>query len=67
MIAEGRMPLDNITVAEYLQLAVIHAMDNKLTHIDHGIVYGGQKYQLHFCMKNMGPSHSLDAALTEEQ
>lgn len=63
----GTLDLNEITMAEYLQITFIHAMNNGIIHIDQPVMYGGQLYSVHMCMNKVGPSASLDDALAGTQ
>ena len=64
-IADGDTDLDEITVGEYLQLAMIHAMTNGIINIDQKVVHNGELYRLHMCMTQILPSDSMARALGE--
>lgn len=63
-IIDGTIDCDAITMGEYLQLAFLAAMNNDVLHIEQPVVYGGQHFNVHMCMSKVGPSPSLDDALT---
>lgn len=63
-LRNGTADLNQITVAEWIQVAFVHAMSNGIIHIEQPIVYGGQLFNVHLCMNNVGPSASLDESLT---
>lgn len=63
-IIDGTLDPSTVTMAEYLQLCMIAAMNNDILHIEQPVIYGGQYYNVHMCMSKVGPSATLDDALT---
>jgi hypothetical protein len=63
----GTAALDEITVQDWLQIAFIHALDSGVIHLEQPVVYGGQAFNIHMCIDNIGPSPSLDDALGSKQ
>lgn len=63
----GTAALDQITVQDWLQIAFIHAIDSGIIHLEQPVVYGGQRFNVHMCIDNIGPSQSLDDALSSKQ
>jgi hypothetical protein len=63
----GTADLDGISVQEWLQVAFIHAIDTGILHLDVPVVYGGQSFNVHMCIDSVGPSPSLDDAMSNTQ
>jgi hypothetical protein len=63
----GTADLTEISMQEWLQIAFIHAIDSGVIHLDLPVVYGGQSYNVHMCIDSIGPSPSLDDALSNRQ
>ena len=63
----GTAALDQVTVEDWLQIAFIHAVDSGVIHLEQPVVYGGQLFNVHMCIDNIGPSQSLDDALDKVQ
>lgn len=66
-IVDGRADLDKVSVQEYLQLAMMYAMDNEITNVDRKVFYGGHMYMLHFCLTQVDPSPDMGKALGGSQ
>jgi hypothetical protein len=66
-LIDGTLDLDNTTMGEYMQLCFLAAMNNDILHVEQPFVYGGQWFNVHMCMSKVGPSPSLDDALSGTQ
>lgn len=67
-LIDGKADLTQMTVAEYLQLSFIHALNSPMPlNLNQNVIYGGERYSMHYCIKKIGPSYSLDAALDQTQ
>ena len=63
----GTADLSEISMEEYIQVAFVYAMSNNLIHIEQPVMYGGQHFNVHMCVSDIGPSPSLDDALGSTQ
>lgn len=65
-LESGTAPLDEISMSTWLQLAFLHCIDTGLIHLEQPVIYGGQHFNLHMCIDRIGPSYSLDDAVSNK-
>lgn len=66
-LLDGRVDLDKVTMAEYMQIALLHALDNGIINLDLRLIYGGEVYNVHSCINKIDGSDALAASIGSTQ
>ena len=66
-LLDGKVDLDKITMAEYMQIALLHALDNGIINLDLRLIYGGEVYHVHSCVSRVEGSDTLARTIGSTQ
>lgn len=66
-IINGRVGLDFVTMAEWVQLSIIRMANGKTAHMNVNISYGGGVYLMHHCVEQANPPGDTGQIMEQEQ
>lgn len=66
-IIHGKIGLDFITMAEWVQLSIIRMANDETAHMNVIVPYGGGTYLLHHCVERANPPGDTGKIMEQEQ